>query len=536
MQRKRTYHFEKKGLILIMVLLFAVGSLHLQLLAEEETCEHSVTDIKREDEIAPGCTEPGGYSEIVYCVNCNAELSRQWVEVPVTDHVPGDVVRENEVSATCTATGSYEEALYCVICGTELSRETVEVPVTDHVPGDVVRENEVPATETAPGSHDEAIYCQTCGTQLSRNTVEDPALMPAADIIEEETAEGTPDVPSGSCGLYGEELLWELDQAGRLIIYPADHGMTGAMDDYQDEINKPAPWYGYRHDIQTVEIGEGVLHIGNNAFRGSDHLETIKIAGSVTSIGEYAFYDCGFLRKVEYAGTDLQWDAIDIKDNNPALSIAEIQYALAVEEEPAAEPAAQPDQQTEADIVQTQITYMVSFDTNGHAFTVDPQIIAEGEKAVLPDDPGEEGYGFGGWFREAECISEWNFDTDTVTEDMTLYAKWLKAPVLTAELIFNDEEQMLITSADEGTWIRIDEEEENAHNANWILVEGTAERTSGLCRMDAGTYTVYWYYGNEAPAEEETGILVGQVVIAKADAVVIEAPEANYLSPLTSGQ
>ena len=31
---------------------------------------------------------------------------------------------------------------------------------------------------------------------------------------------------------------------------------------------------------------------------------------------------------------------------------------------------------------------------------------------------------FAGWFKEADCINKWNNDTDTVTADITLYAKW----------------------------------------------------------------------------------------------------------------
>jgi uncharacterized repeat protein (TIGR02543 family) len=37
-----------------------------------------------------------------------------------------------------------------------------------------------------------------------------------------------------------------------------------------------------------------------------------------------------------------------------------------------------------------------------------------------------DGYTFGGWYREAAFINEWDFDTDVVTSDMTLYAKWTR--------------------------------------------------------------------------------------------------------------
>lgn len=56
--------------------------------------------------------------------------------------------------------------------------------------------------------------------------------------------------------------------------------------------------------------------------------------------------------------------------------------------------------------------------------------------AYIPDNPKREGYIFGGWYQEAECVNIWNFDTDTLPEpklneegealyqETRLYAKW----------------------------------------------------------------------------------------------------------------
>lgn len=43
-----------------------------------------------------------------------------------------------------------------------------------------------------------------------------------------------------------------------------------------------------------------------------------------------------------------------------------------------------------------------------------------------PAAPAKSGYTFGGWYKEADCTNVWDFDTDTVTADVTLYAKWTK--------------------------------------------------------------------------------------------------------------
>ena len=56
------------------------------------------------------------------------------------------------------------------------------------------------------------------------------------------------------------------------------------------------------------------------------------------------------------------------------------------------------------------------------------QAVADGRTAVKPADPAKSGYLFGGWFKEETCENEWDFETDTITEDLTLYAKWTPAP------------------------------------------------------------------------------------------------------------
>ncbi len=37
----------------------------------------------------------------------------------------------------------------------------------------------------------------------------------------------------------------------------------------------------------------------------------------------------------------------------------------------------------------------------------------------IPPAPEREGYAFGGWYKEPECINEWDFETDTLPEEKT---------------------------------------------------------------------------------------------------------------------
>ena len=36
-----------------------------------------------------------------------------------------------------------------------------------------------------------------------------------------------------------------------------------------------------------------------------------------------------------------------------------------------------------------------------------------------PYEPQREGYTFGGWYKEPECINAWDFETDTLPEEKT---------------------------------------------------------------------------------------------------------------------
>ena len=66
---------------------------------------------------------------------------------------------------------------------------------------------------------------------------------------------------------------------------------------------------------------------------------------------------------------------------------------------------------------------MVTFDSQGGS-AVDSQIVDHDEKVTEPTAPTKEGYTFGGWYKESECTNAWDFYGDTVTADVTLYAKW----------------------------------------------------------------------------------------------------------------
>lgn len=70
------------------------------------------------------------------------------------------------------------------------------------------------------------------------------------------------------------------------------------------------------------------------------------------------------------------------------------------------------------------VYYMVQFSMNGVATNPVTQKILAGGKVTEPDVPTIGGLTFGGWYTDEECTQQWDFDVDTVSENMTLYALW----------------------------------------------------------------------------------------------------------------
>jgi len=67
--------------------------------------------------------------------------------------------------------------------------------------------------------------------------------------------------------------------------------------------------------------------------------------------------------------------------------------------------------------------YTVNF--VGEGVVIEPQSITHGNCVTVPEISERESCTFGGWFTDnGTFANEWDFETDIVTQDTTLYAKW----------------------------------------------------------------------------------------------------------------
>ncbi|MCQ2960475.1 MAG: family 16 glycosylhydrolase [Bacteroidales bacterium] len=69
---------------------------------------------------------------------------------------------------------------------------------------------------------------------------------------------------------------------------------------------------------------------------------------------------------------------------------------------------------------------------NGQEKVENDTISVEGITLITePTEPKTDYFNFAGWYKEKECINQWNFNTDKVDAPITLYAKWVIAGTYT---------------------------------------------------------------------------------------------------------
>lgn len=83
------------------------------------------------------------------------------------------------------------------------------------------------------------------------------------------------------------------------------------------------------------------------------------------------------------------------------------------------------------------VTFTITFDTQGGS-EVKPLVLKEGETINLPNNPTKDGYIFEGWYLSDEFIEKFNA-TQTISSDITVYAKWKEDHSGELEFSLNDD-------------------------------------------------------------------------------------------------
>ncbi len=81
-------------------------------------------------------------------------------------------------------------------------------------------------------------------------------------------------------------------------------------------------------NVESCTVQEGTKTLAAYSFHGNSKLKSITIPVSVTNINALAFYDTTALTDVYYAGSQAQWNEINIGTSNDSLLNANIHFAI----------------------------------------------------------------------------------------------------------------------------------------------------------------------------------------------------------------
>ena len=154
--------------------------------------------------------------------------------------------------------------------------------------------------------------------------------------------------------------------------------------------------------------------------------------------------------------------------------------------------------------------HRVTFDAQNGTEPTSIQVIS-GNKLIQPADPEKEDYIFEGWYQDEALSQPWNFDEDTVTKDMTLYAKWTLDPELLATVTYVAGEGGRI----EGTAVQTVRKGESTDQVTAVANEGyefvkwddgntQAVRTDDNVQEDVTYTAIFQKKAGPAPVEKVT--------------------------------
>lgn len=131
--------------------------------------------------------------------------------------------------------------------------------------------------------------------------------------------------------------------------------------------------------------------------------------------------------------TDLPADIAESDVNEPQETDSGIVSEESDSGDTADEITLSPDKET---MEETPTVFYVSFELSGHGDPIGSKEVTAGSRLEYTADlePVAEGFSFDGWYKDQEYTTEWNFEVDTVSADITLYAKWEE---LTYTVIFD---------------------------------------------------------------------------------------------------
>ncbi len=132
--------------------------------------------------------------------------------------------------------------------------------------------------------------------------------------------------------------------------------------------------------------------------------------------------------------------------------------------------------------------------------------------------PERPGYVFDGWYKNAQCTDgyNWNFDTDRVTGNINIYAKWTKL-FYVRYWLSEDELYQTVEVREHGNAVRAPLPVKEGHSAEWVIIsneqqdpitnntlENVMSDLNIYVRFTINTYRVTFYNYNGEKVNEQT--------------------------------
>ncbi len=165
--------------------------------------------------------------------------------------------------------------------------------------------------------------------------------------------------------------------------------------------------------LKAVSLGKNLARIGMQAFAGCTGLTSIEFPASIYHIGEHAFSGCQL--KAAYIYGDAP--AIGYEAFHGSAEDFKIYYIL---EKNGFAPPTLYGYRTDS----FSPVYSVTFDAQNDRDLTEVSV-AGGNLIPEPDMPNLEGHLFVGWYQDPNYLKAWNFETDLLESDITLYARWM---------------------------------------------------------------------------------------------------------------
>lgn len=305
------------------------------------------------------------------------------------------------------------------------SAKFLRIDITKRTPHAVKYVFAPPAPETVPAPVDPAKY-----TETSSVTLLDPAEKSVTGTHEGRTGLWTFD----GWTVKGDQTNTQISQADKKFIMPdEDVTVTGTWTFTSD----PTPVYVYFKTVNTknelVKVESGVTYNANGSSWAT--LGKLVTATTVTPekkniLGAEVKTSSNFVKHDSNKDFNLDWisEWVDLKQDNGAAGYES--------EAPFGTHVWHLDGQVNV--------YKLSYDANRPAgVTADVTVpdsayyLPGWNAPVSTDDPTLQGYNFGGWYKEPECVNEAK-EKVAVAEDTVLYAKWTPLAQPTADLIDDD--------------------------------------------------------------------------------------------------